>query len=130
VFGATRFRHVLWRPTGWKAGQGARFPGEQARRPPGSARAISGVTKAGHFDPSQFKDEFEIELRELVKRKAAGKPVEYAEPAERPANIVNLMEALRRSVERPQRATSARSSTARTKTRRTSVSKRKRKEAA
>jgi non-homologous end joining protein Ku len=27
-------------------------------------------TKAGHFDPSQFKDQFEIELRKLVKRKA------------------------------------------------------------
>jgi Ku protein len=87
-------------------------------------------TKAGHFDPSRFKDEFEIELRKLVKRKAAGKPIEYAAPAERPANVVNLMDALRRSVEGPQRATSARSSTARKKTRRTSASKRKRKKAA
>jgi non-homologous end joining protein Ku len=26
-------------------------------------------TKSGHFDPSQFKDEFELELRKLVKRK-------------------------------------------------------------
>jgi len=25
---------------------------------------------AGHFDPSQFTDEFEMELRNLVKRKA------------------------------------------------------------
>jgi DNA end-binding protein Ku len=55
-------------------------------------------TKEGHFDPSQFKDEFETELRKLVKRKAAGEPIEYKEPAERPSNVVNLMEALRRSV--------------------------------
>jgi DNA end-binding protein Ku len=55
-------------------------------------------TKSGHFDPSQFKDEFEIELKKLVKRKAAGKPIEYEEPAERPSNVVNLMEALRQSV--------------------------------
>ena len=87
-------------------------------------------TKAGHFDPSQFKDAFEIQLRKLVKRKAAGKPIEYAEPAERPANVVNLMEALRQSVEGRQRATSARSCAARRKSRRRSVSKRKRKKAA
>ena len=30
-------------------------------------------TKAGHFDPGKFKDEFELALRKLVKRKAAGK---------------------------------------------------------
>ena len=34
-------------------------------------------TKAGHFDPSQFKDEFELELRKLVKRKAAGKTMKH-----------------------------------------------------
>src|SRR5262245_20745641 len=56
-------------------------------------------TKAGHFDTSQFKDEFETELKKLVKRKAAGKPFEYEEAAERPANVVNLMEALRQSVQ-------------------------------
>jgi Ku protein len=56
-------------------------------------------TKAGHFDPSKFKDEFETELKKLVKRKAAGKPIEYEEPAERPANVVDLMEALRQSVQ-------------------------------
>jgi DNA end-binding protein Ku len=56
-------------------------------------------TKAGHFDPSEFTDEFETELKKLVKRKAAGKPIEYEEPAERPSNVVNLMEALRQSVQ-------------------------------
>jgi len=56
-------------------------------------------TKAGHFDPSEFTDEFETELKKLVKRKAAGKPIEYEEPAKRPSNVVNLMEALRQSVQ-------------------------------
>lgn len=56
-------------------------------------------TKAGHFDPADFKDEFETELKKLVKRKAAGKPIEYEEPAERQANVVDLMEALRQSVD-------------------------------
>jgi DNA end-binding protein Ku len=55
-------------------------------------------TKAGHFDPSQFKDEFENELKKLVKRKAAGKTIEAPEREERPSNVVNLMEALRQSV--------------------------------
>jgi Ku protein len=55
-------------------------------------------TKAGHFDPSQFKDEFELELRKLVRRKAAGKPIERPEAAEAPSNVIDLMEALRRSV--------------------------------
>ena len=55
-------------------------------------------TKAGHFDPSQFKDEFEVELRKLVKRKAAGKTIEAPEREERPSNVVDLMEALRQSV--------------------------------
>jgi Ku protein len=55
-------------------------------------------TKAGHFDPTQFKDEFENELKKLVKRKAAGKTIEAPEREERPSNVVNLMEALRQSV--------------------------------
>jgi DNA end-binding protein Ku len=52
-------------------------------------------TKAGHFDPSEFKDEFEWELRKVVKRKAAGKTIEAPEREERPSNVVDLMEALR-----------------------------------
>jgi uncharacterized membrane protein YeaQ/YmgE (transglycosylase-associated protein family) len=55
-------------------------------------------TKAGHFDPSQFKDEFETELRKLVKRKAARKTIEAPGREERPSNVVDLMEALRQSV--------------------------------
>jgi DNA end-binding protein Ku len=55
-------------------------------------------TKSGHFDPSQFKDEFELELRKLVKHKAAGKTIEAPERDERPSNVVDLMEALRQSV--------------------------------
>jgi Ku protein len=55
-------------------------------------------TKSGHFDPSQFKDEFELELRKLVKRKASGKTIEAPEEQEKPSNVIDLMEALRRSV--------------------------------
>jgi DNA end-binding protein Ku len=86
-------------------------------------------TKAGHFDPAQFKDEFEMELRKLVRRKASGKPI-YAEPAERPAKVVNLMDALRRSVEGPKPPAAARSAHRKTKARKTTTTKRKRSRAA
>ena len=32
--------------------------------------------KAGHFDPEEFKDEYELALRKLVRRKAAGHTIE------------------------------------------------------
>jgi len=73
--------------------------------------------KSGHFDPSQFKDEFETELRKLVKRKAAGKPIERPGREDRPSNVVDLMEALRRSISgRGNRAAALRSSSSSTKT--------------
>jgi Ku protein len=55
-------------------------------------------SKAAHFDPSKFKDEYETALKSLVKRKAAGKPVKVAEPEEKPDNVISLMEALQRSL--------------------------------
>lgn len=55
-------------------------------------------SKAGHFDPSKFKDEYETALKTLVKRKAAGKPVKAAEPEEKPSNVVSLMDALKQSL--------------------------------
>jgi DNA end-binding protein Ku len=55
------------------------------------------ATKTGHFDPSKFDDRYEDALKDLLKRKQSGKPLERHEPSE-PTNVVNLMEALRRSV--------------------------------
>ena len=55
-------------------------------------------TKAAHFDPSKFKDEYENALKTLVRRKAAGKPVKAAEREERPDNVVSLMDALQQSL--------------------------------
>src|SRR3979490_1567178 len=55
-------------------------------------------TKAAHFDPSKFKDEYENALKTLVKRKAAGKPVKAVGPEERPSNVINLMDALKQSL--------------------------------
>jgi Ku protein len=55
-------------------------------------------TKAAHFDPSKFKDEYENALKALVKRKAAGKPVKAAEHADKPDNVISLMDALKQSL--------------------------------
>jgi DNA end-binding protein Ku len=55
-------------------------------------------TKAGHFDPGKFKDRYELEVRKLMKRKAAGHKIEAPKPAEESGKVVDLMEALRRSL--------------------------------
>ncbi|MHC2332467.1 non-homologous end joining protein Ku [Bradyrhizobium sp. USDA 4454] len=55
-------------------------------------------SKAAHFDPSKFKDEYETALKALVRRKAAGKPIKAAEREEKPSNVVNLMDALQQSL--------------------------------
>jgi DNA end-binding protein Ku len=54
--------------------------------------------KAGHFDPAKFKDQYELALRKLVKRKAAGKSIEPQEPAEDRSNVIDLMAALQQSL--------------------------------
>jgi len=62
--------------------------------------------KAGRFEPEKFEDQYETALIDLINQKRAGKPIT---PKERPAagNVVDLMEALRRSVgkEQPSKAT-------------------------
>jgi Ku protein len=55
-------------------------------------------TKAGHFDPGKFKDEYELALRTLVKRKAAGRPIEAPEEKQDGSNVIDLMQALRQSL--------------------------------
>ena len=55
-------------------------------------------SKAAHFDPSKFKDEYEDALKKLVKRKAAGKPIKATEPEEKPSNVISLMDALKQSL--------------------------------
>ena len=49
--------------------------------------------KAGRSDPGEFKDEYELALRKLVKRKAAGHTIAPAAEETAPANAINLMDA-------------------------------------
>jgi DNA end-binding protein Ku len=53
--------------------------------------------KSGSFEPDKFEDQYETALVDLINQKRAGKPIT---PKERPRgdNVVDLMEALRRSV--------------------------------
>jgi DNA end-binding protein Ku len=55
-------------------------------------------TKAGHFDPSTFEDRYENALVELLKTKQAGLPMPKDTPKRPAARVINLMDALRRSV--------------------------------
>jgi DNA end-binding protein Ku len=54
-------------------------------------------TKRASFDPGRFEDRYEEALKDLLERKRKGQRIEP--PRERaPSNVVDLMEALRRSV--------------------------------
>ncbi|QUD89268.1 non-homologous end joining protein Ku [Phenylobacterium montanum] len=53
--------------------------------------------RSGPFDPSQFVDRYEEALKELIARKSKGRrPVSAPEPED--TNVVDLMQALRRSL--------------------------------
>ena len=51
------------------------------------------------FDPTEFKDRYEDALRELIERKARGEDVVSTEAPEAQEKVVDLMEALQRSLD-------------------------------
>jgi DNA end-binding protein Ku len=65
-------------------------------------------SKAGHFQPDLFEDEYETAVTELINRKRAGQPIARAKPRDQ-GNVIDLMEALRRSLgqDAPKRAKEA-----------------------
>ena len=74
------------------------FPTRKSRRTCSSSPRTSWRRKAGHFDPEKFEDHYEDALKDLLKKKQYGQKIEA--PRERePAKVVNLMDALRRTVE-------------------------------
>src|SRR5579875_2625500 len=55
----------------------------------------------GDFEPAEFKDPYEEALIAMLKRRAKGaEPIHAAETREEPTNVVNLMDAVKRSLER------------------------------
>jgi len=55
-------------------------------------------TKTGDFDPKKFEDQYEDAVKELLKKKQHGEKIEVPK-ARAPAKVVNLMDALRQSLE-------------------------------
>lgn len=68
----------------------------------------------GKFEPEQFEDRYENALIELIRSKQKGMPIK-PQPSHRQTNVINLMDALRRSVEgakgEPERAPVKKAST-------------------
>jgi DNA end-binding protein Ku len=60
--------------------------------------------KAADFDPSQFVDHYEEAVVEMLTKKQAGLAVSREQAAPRTHNVVNLMDALRRSIAQEQAA--------------------------
>lgn len=54
--------------------------------------------KKGRFDPSKFDDEYEDALLELIKAKKAGKKPPIARSEPKPSNVINLFDALKKSL--------------------------------
>ncbi|MGI6727235.1 MAG: Ku protein [Anaerovoracaceae bacterium] len=65
------------------------------------------------FDPSQYKDEYQERLSELIEQKIAGKEIVAANPEEK-SNVIDLMEALQKSIEQTKPA-SGKATVAKTK---------------
>jgi len=55
--------------------------------------------KAGHFEPDKFEDQYETALIDIINQKRAGKPIS-AKARPRGENVVDLMDALRKSIGR------------------------------
>ena len=58
-------------------------------------------SKKAHFEPDKFEDRYEDALTALIKAKHAGKPIPKLKE-EKPSNVINLMDALKRSVKAEQ----------------------------
>jgi DNA end-binding protein Ku len=60
-------------------------------------------SKKGKFEPEKFEDDYENALKELLRKKQKGERIERPKEPSR-TNVVNLMDALRRSIAQEKRA--------------------------
>jgi DNA end-binding protein Ku len=61
-------------------------------------------TKKGDFEPMQFVDHYEEAVAEMLKQKQAGIAVSKGRAAEPSRNVINLMDALKRSIAQEKRS--------------------------
>lgn len=54
--------------------------------------------KSAKFDPKAFKDRYQAGLMEIIQAKLAHKPVKLDQGEKKPAKVVNIMDALKRSL--------------------------------
>jgi DNA end-binding protein Ku len=64
-------------------------------------------SKTADFDPAQFVDRYEEAVVAMLKKKQAGLPVSREYVASRPQYVVNIMDALRRSIAQERAASSS-----------------------
>jgi len=55
-------------------------------------------TKKGDFDPGKFTDRYQDAVVELIRSKRAGRPLQQAHVEAKTGNVINLMDALKRSL--------------------------------
>lgn len=61
---------------------------------------------SGKFEPEKFKDEYRAAIKKLAKRKVDGKEIAVAkEEEEQPSGVIDLMQALKQSVEQAKKGT-------------------------
>lgn len=70
---------------------------------------------SGEFKPDQYKDEYRTAIKKLAKKKIEGKEITVTEKEEQPAGVIDLMEALRQSVEQAKKGGGTRKKTTRKK---------------
>ena len=63
--------------------------------------------KTAKFDAAKFKDQYETALRELVEAKVRNAPIPQEEPAPAAPKVINLMDALRKSISEGQKSVAA-----------------------
>jgi DNA end-binding protein Ku len=81
------------------------LPGKVAVSPKELALASQLIASlTDHFEPKKYKDTYRDEVMDLIERKARGEKIVSEPAAEGPAPVVDLMEALKASLEAPGRA--------------------------
>jgi DNA end-binding protein Ku len=76
-----------------------------AKRSSGSAKELALAKQLigsleGHFEPEKFKDTYRDRVLDVIRKKARGQEIPHEAPAEEPSKVVNLMEALKASLDR------------------------------
>ena len=79
---------------------------EDVNTPPDMLKLAEHIldSKAANFEPSKFVDRYETALVEMLKSKSAGEAVKSRPSAKAPSNVVNLMDALRKSIDAEKKA--------------------------